>query len=143
MKIPHSAKLALGLAGFALLSSAALAQTTTKVDLGKQGYNASCAVCHGSTGKGNGPFSPLLKITPPDMTQLAKQNGGVLPINRLYEMIEGIGVPSHGTRDMPIWGRAYRLQAGEYYVDTPYDAEAFVRTRILSLVEYINRLQVK
>jgi mono/diheme cytochrome c family protein len=130
-------------AGLALLCGASLAQTTTKVDLGKQEYNASCAVCHGSTGKGNGPYTPLLKIAPPDMTQLAKQNGGVLPINRLYEMIEGIGVPSHGTRDMPIWGRAYRLQAGEYYVDTPYDAEAFVRTRILSLVEYINRLQVK
>jgi mono/diheme cytochrome c family protein len=130
-------------AGWALLCGASLAQTTTKVDLGKQEYNASCAVCHGNTGKGNGAFTPLLKIAPPDMTQLAKQNGGVLPINRLYEMIEGIGVPSHGTRDMPIWGRAYRLQAGEYYVDTPYDAEAFVRTRILSLVEYINRLQVK
>jgi mono/diheme cytochrome c family protein len=130
-------------AGLALLCGASLAQTTTKVDLGKQEYNASCAVCHGSTGKGNGPYTPLLKIAPPDMTQLAKQNGGVLPINRLYEMIEGIGVPSHGTRDMPIWGRAYRLQAGEYYVDTPYDAEAFVRTRILSLVEYINRLQMK
>jgi len=133
----------LSAAGLALLCGASLAQTTTKVDLGKQEYNASCAVCHGSTGKGNGPYTPLLKIAPPDMTQLAKQNGGVLPINRLYEMIEGIGVPSHGTRDMPIWGRAYRLQAGEYYVDTPYDAEAFVRTRILSLVEYINRLQMK
>lgn len=129
--------------GLSLVAGAALAQATTKVDLGKQEYNASCAVCHGSAGQGNGPFAALLKKAPPDMTQLSKQNGGVLPINRLYEVIEGVGIASHGSRDMPIWGRAYRIQAAEYYMDTPYDPEAFVRTRILSLVEYINRLQVK
>ena len=130
------------LVGWAMLVSVALAQTN-KVDLGKMEFDASCAVCHGNAGKGNGPYAPMLRTMPPDMTQLAKLNGGILPMNRLYEMIEGAGVPSHGSRVMPIWGRAYRLQAGEYYFDSPYDAEAFVRTRILALVDYINRLQAK
>jgi len=126
----------------ALLWGTAMAQTP-KVDLGKQEYMEKCAVCHGNAGKGNGPYSPMLRSTPPDMTQLAKQNGGVFPINRMYDMIDGADVPSHGSRDMPIWGRAYRIQAGEYYADSPYSSESFVRARILALVEYINRLQVK
>ena len=29
------------------------------------------------------------------------------------------------------------------YMDVPYDPEVYVRTRILSLVEYLNRLQLK
>jgi mono/diheme cytochrome c family protein len=142
MKYSRQAKqLVLG-AGLGLLLGTAMAQTG-KVDLGKQEYESNCAVCHGNAGKGNGPYAPMLQRKPPDMTQLSKQNGGVFPINRMYEMIDGADVPSHGSRDMPIWGRAYRIQAGEYYVDTPYNSEAFVRARILALVEYINRLQVK
>jgi hypothetical protein len=44
---------------------------------------------------------------------------------------------------MPTWGNAYRIKAAEYYLDSPYDPEAFVRARILALIEYISRLQVK
>jgi hypothetical protein len=75
------------------------------------------------------------------LTQLAKSNGGVFPVNRVYETIEGANVPSHGSRDMPIWGMDYRIKAAEYFVDVPYDSEAYVRARILTLLEYINRLQ--
>jgi hypothetical protein len=52
-------------------------------------------------------------------------------------------VPSHGSRDMPIWGRAYRIIDAEYYIDAPYDENALVRARILSLLEYLNRIQVR
>lgn len=44
---------------------------------------------------------------------------------------------------MPIWGQDYKVKAGEYYMETPYDPEVFVRTRILALVDYLNRLQAK
>jgi hypothetical protein len=44
---------------------------------------------------------------------------------------------------MPIWGQRYKIAAAAYYIDVPYNEEAFVRTRILSLVEYLSRLQVK
>ena len=52
-------------------------------------------------------------------------------------------VPAHGSRDMPVWGRAYRTQDAEYCHHTQYDAKALVRARILSLLEYINRIQVR
>ena len=126
--------------GLALLGGAAFAQGT--FDLGKREYNSKCAVCHAESGKGGGPYVEVLKRSPPDLTMMAKNNGGMFPVNRAYEVIEGAGV-GHGTRDMPIWGQDYRVGAAAYYVDVPYNAEAFVRTRILALVEYLNRLQAK
>jgi len=125
-----------------VLSVAAFAQTA-KVDMGKREYDTKCANCHGVTGKGQGPFAEFLKKSPPDLTALAKANGGILPMDRLYQSIRGNNVPAHGARDMPIWGREYSLEAANYYGDTPYDSEAYVRARVLALLEYINRLQAK
>jgi hypothetical protein len=52
-------------------------------------------------------------------------------------------VAAHGSRDMPVWGRDYRIKDAEHYMDAPYDAQGLVRARILSLLEYIYRLQAK
>jgi mono/diheme cytochrome c family protein len=126
------------------VAGAALAQTRPeKVDFGKREFEANCAACHGVGGKGNGPITDLLKKSPPDLTVLARKNGGVFPMARLYDVIEGADVPAHGGREMPVWGRDYRVKAAEYYVDVPYDSEAYVRARILALLEYLNRMQVK
>jgi mono/diheme cytochrome c family protein len=120
---------------------AALAQG--KVDFGKREFDTNCASCHGVSGKGNGPMAELLKKSAADLTTLQKRNGGVFPMARAYEIIEGGGVAEHGTRDMPIWGREYSIKAAEYYMDAPYNQEAVVRGRILALMEYVSRLQVK
>jgi len=123
------------------LPATALAQA--KVDFGKGELDANCATCHGVTGKGSGPIADLLKRSPTDLTTLQKRNGGIFPMARVYEIIEGVGVAEHGTRDMPIWGRVYSMKAAEYYMDVPYNVEAYVRARILALVEYLSRIQVK
>jgi mono/diheme cytochrome c family protein len=114
-------------------------------DFGRREFERSCASCHGDVGKGDGPLAGLLKKNPPDLTSLSRNNQGVFPFQRLYQVIEGEDLPAHGSREMPIWGREYRLEDGQYYFDsiTPYDARAQVRARILSLLEYINRLQVR
>ncbi len=112
-------------------------------DFGKREFDANCAVCHGLSAKGNGPIVEMLRQSPPDITQLSRLNGGIFPIERVYRTIEGGDVKAHGPRDMPVWGQDYRIQAADYYMDVPYDPEAYVRTRILALVEYISRLQQK
>jgi mono/diheme cytochrome c family protein len=131
-------------------TSTAFAQAkpqSPKFDYGAQEYRSSCAACHGLTGKGDGPYSGYLSQSaksPSDLTTLAKRNGGVFPVQRVYEIIDGRQtVPAHGARDMPIWGARYLDEAGRYYFDSPYDAEAFIRNRIVWLVDYLNRLQVK
>jgi len=60
-------------------------------------------------------------------------------------VIDGQGVPSHGSRDMPIWGQTYRVDDAQRYQEARgnYDAPALVRARILLLIEYINRLQAR
>ncbi len=131
-------------ATFALcVAPSVLAQAKATSDFGKREFEANCASCHGMNAKGNGPLVEWLRKSPPDLTTLAKANGGVLPMARLYDVIDGQNVPSHGTRDMPIWGRDYKIQAAEHYVDVPYDAEAYTRARMLALLEYLNRLQAK
>lgn len=140
MKYPSRLKLSASLIALTLVSGAAFAQAV-KGDFGKREFEAKCASCHGVSGKGNGVLVEFLRRSPTDLTTLAKRNGGVFPVNRVYETIEGANVPSHGSRDMPVWGTDYRIQAAEYYADVPYNPEVYVRSRILSLVEYLNRLQ--
>jgi hypothetical protein len=119
-----------------------LAGAAGKMDVGREEYRENCLNCHGDAGEGNGPYVSLLKKKPSDLTVLSKSNNGVFPFSRVYEFIDGREmVSSHGQREMPIWGNAYRVVAGEHYVDVPYSPEVFVRSRILALIEYISRLQ--
>jgi mono/diheme cytochrome c family protein len=114
-----------------------------KMDLGKREYESKCVLCHGHDGKG-GQYIDFLKTTPPDLSLLTKKNGGVFPFARTYEVIDGRQpVKSHGTKDMPIWGKDYQVRAAEYYIDVAYDPEIFIRARVMALIDYLNRLQAK
>lgn len=123
-----------------LMAATVVAQP--KVDLGKREFESKCAVCHGSDGKGNGPYAEQLKRALPDLTTLAQRNGGVFPVSRTFDNIEGAG-KGHGTRTMPVWGLDYSIQATEALPDLPYNQAVYVRTRIMALLEYLNQLQVK
>lgn len=113
------------------------------VDVGKYEYDGACAVCHGDTGRGGGPIASQMKAPMPDLTTLSRRNGGVFPFDRVHRIIDGReAVEAHGPRDMPVWGRAFRLQSSVFY-DTcpPHDTESSARSRILALTEYVYRLQ--
>ncbi len=111
------------------------------IDFGKNEFKTNCAACHGLEGKGNGPIVDLMKKPPPDLSLLARSNKGILPIEKIYNTIAGDVPQAHGGRDMPVWGNIYKIEAANYYMDVPYDAEAYVRAKILYLTEYISRLQ--
>ncbi len=121
-------------------------------DVGKFEYQMGCAACHGADGKGMGPVAARFGVPPPDLTVLAKKNGGVFPFNSVYEVIDGRQVViAHGTRDMPIWGdrftpspnRAASPNAADSFVSPSFDPEIIVRTRILAVIDYLNRIQEK
>lgn len=121
------------------LSTTAFAQAE-KTDLGKSEYEVLCSACHGADAKGNGYFVQNLKVVPPDLTVLAQKNGGVFPADRVSSVIDGRAeFASHGSREMPIWGSRYAVNVGEHRLD----AKAFVRGRVLLLVDYLNRIQQK
>ena len=104
------------------------------VNDGAQLFRNHCATCHGAAGRGDGPMSAALRKPPADLTKFALKNGGVFPTERLRRIIDGRDVPSHGDRDMPVWGIALR---------TSRDAGGFdsVEARIDALVRYIQSLQ--
>jgi mono/diheme cytochrome c family protein len=132
------------------LADTALAED---VDIGKSEFRSSCASCHGTDGKGKGPVSEQLKAPPSDLTMLAKNNNGVFPTNAVYETILGSKtVAAHGTREMPIWGERFNpIVDLPHTVDPSYwkmagpeqSPEVVVRTRILAVIDYLNRIQQK
>jgi mono/diheme cytochrome c family protein len=133
--------------GLVLFGVGAVGLAADKVDLGKREYDTNCAVCHGATGKGDGPFASVMNVRTPSLTALAKANGGVFPFARVYEIIEGAQVPkAHGVSGMMIWGDAYVTQrAGlkDDYGGALYDPATLARARTLALTEYTYRLQEK
>ena len=137
-------KIAAALVALGVFGLVGSAYAVDKMDFGKREYNSKCAVCHGITGKGDGPYAGIIDTRIPDITTLSKRNGGVFPILHVQEVVDGRqAVRAHGPRDMPIWGTTYLTAAGEAAFDVPYDPELYVRTRILALTEYLYRLQAK
>jgi mono/diheme cytochrome c family protein len=101
---------------------------------GAQLFRNHCATCHGATGRGDGPMSKVLRKPPADLTKFAIKNGGVFPSERVRRIIDGRDVPSHGDRDMPVWGITLRTSRD----DGGYDS---IEARIDALVRYIQSLQ--
>lgn len=99
---------------------------------GEVEYRINCASCHGLDGKGEGPMTPALSTTPPDLTELAARNDGAFPFLHVVEVIDGrIAVTGHGSRDMPVWGARFREN---------FDG-AVARARILELALYLRGIQ--
>jgi mono/diheme cytochrome c family protein len=116
----------------------------TRAELGRQEFEKNCAGCHGIDGKGRGNLTPDLRQVPPDLTLLAQRNHGLLPARRLHEVIDGrAAVAAHGTREMPLWGLAYRVEAADQCRGPDCRPESYVNARIAALVDHIGRLQVK
>lgn len=102
----------------------------------KEMFKAYCASCHGNTTKGNGPAAPALKTPPPDLTMLAKRNGGKFPTDRVLSILRGRAMlAAHGSQEMPVWGPVFwRMSQG-------HDSE--VQMRVSNLTRYLQSLQAK
>jgi mono/diheme cytochrome c family protein len=110
------------------------APSTAPGDTGSQLFRTYCASCHGATARGNGPLAEQLRRTPPDLTQFTKRNGGMFPSERVYRIIDGRDVPSHGDREMPVWGDVFREVRGG-------SSAAAVKARIDAIVRYLAGIQ--
>lgn len=102
---------------------------------GRVSFRIYCASCHGATAQGNGPVGAYLKIPPADLTRLAAKNKGEFPADRVAASIDGREVPSHGPRDMPVWGLSFQTP------EKDSDQEAEVRLRILDLTAFLRSIQ--
>jgi mono/diheme cytochrome c family protein len=110
--------------------------TRTPSNSGRAMFDSYCAVCHAKDAKGNGPAASAMKTPPTDLTQLAKNNGGNYPAAHVAAVLKGQATnPSHGSEDMPIWGRLFSSISQGH--------EGQVQQRITNLVTYIEGVQAK
>ena len=101
---------------------------------GRDSFDRYCASCHGMDGRGGGPVASALRNRPPDLTTLARREGG-FPRERVFDFVEGTNRLSltHGSGDMPVWGRTFRgLES----------SDARIKVRLDNLVAYVESLQL-
>jgi mono/diheme cytochrome c family protein len=85
-------------------------------------------------GRGGGPVASALRNRPPDLTTLARREGG-FSRERVFDFVEGTNRLSltHGSGDMPVWGRTFRgLES----------SDARIKVRLDNLVDYVESLQL-
>ena len=101
---------------------------------GKDLFREYCAVCHGISGKGNGPAAAALKVQPADLTQISAKNGGKFAEVRVQGIINGSadGPVAHGSKDMPTWGDLFRHMGPNPDLAT---------NRVYNLMKYIESMQ--
>ncbi|HEY5755669.1 MAG TPA: c-type cytochrome [Steroidobacter sp.] len=105
---------------------------------GLEMYESFCASCHGAGAEGDGPVAPLIKIHVPDLTRMAKREGGEFPTEDVRRTIDGrFDRPAHGPRDMPVWGWQF------YRSDSTHDPAERARVDALidRLVVYLRSIQ--
>ena len=125
------------LAGFALFATYSVAFAQENV--GKNEYIVACAVCHGESGMGDGPFARLMNVSVPNLTTLSSENEGNFPFLKVFMTVDGrTQLEGHGA-PMPVWGERFEASAGDDL--GPYGTELMVRGRILSLVNYLESIQ--
>ncbi len=96
-----------------------------------------CGACHGPDGKGGGAAASRLAKPLPDLTRLARDNGGEFPLERVMRAIDGRGlVRPHRRRDMPVWGEEFAAD----YTD-PFRDQYGVRIKVRRLAEFVRSIQ--
>lgn len=133
MTYPTNSHLAVVVAALALSSPLAAEEHGDAMGVGEAAWIEHCAVCHGRSGAGDGPFVPMLRTPPPDLRMLSESNGGKFPQRRVEKAVDGRGMPgAHGTADMPVWGRVWR---------TVGETEPGVKARLIAVIAYLRTLQ--
>ena len=98
-------------------------------------FRTSCATCHGTSGRGDGPLAGELRTRPPDLTQFAKQNQGTFPGEKVRRIIDGREpMRGHGGPDMPVWGDAFSRAREDA------DPES-VKQKIQAIVDFLESIQ--
>ena len=104
---------------------------------GKELYAHLCESCHGATGRGEGPVAHSFNIEVPDLTLIARRQGGTFPRDRIEQIIDGRStILAHGTRTMPVWGE----ELARTEIGNP-DAERATQLMITRLLDYVQSLQ--
>ncbi len=118
------------------VAATARAQTITLPIDGAKLFSQYCSSCHGTKATGDGPTSYAMKKKVPDLTLIAKRNGGVFPLDKVQAEISGEKATglSHGTREMPLWGPIFSLDLSD---------RDYSKLRLYNVAKYLEVIQKK
>ena len=140
VRVRYTRSAIVGLSFLLLLPWLTVVSTSAQQEVtvaGKSEYQKSCAVCHGSDGKGRGAMAKLLKVKPANLTHLSANHDGIFPFWDIYRVIDGRKeIGGHGSGDMPVWGTVFKQEAGP-----DLGAELSAHARILEIVYYLESIQ--
>jgi mono/diheme cytochrome c family protein len=110
------------------------ADVSSLIGRGEASFVANCASCHGLDGRGDGSVAEYLTVKPSDLTKLAGGNAGEFPFDDVYQIVDGRPVASHGSREMPVWGPAFKGM-------DETSSKQTVKEKIVELVYYLKSIQ--
>lgn len=127
----------IGLAAAGLVALAGCMPQQDEVS-GRALYAENCAVCHGDTGRGDGPAAGGMRPAPTDLTLLSQQNAGAFPLVAVMSQIDGY---TRGGADetMPDFGDL--LDGPLVPVDTGDGVLTPTPAPLIALAEHLRTLQ--
>lgn len=102
-------------------------------------FRSHCAGCHGVSAKGDGPVAGLLTVPVPDLTMLAARDGGVFPLARVVQTIDGRRLLRAHGGPMPVFGPM--MGGGSAVIDDADGAIIETRGDILRIVDHLLSVQ--
>ncbi len=120
----------------AMATLAGCVQDTT-VD-GGMAFLEDCASCHNDDARGAGPVGRQLATVPPDLTILARNNGGTFPRDYVMSTIDGFNRNSHFSPAMPEFGEG---DMGPTTIVETNGLGTPVPVRLLALTNYLQSVQ--
>lgn len=123
----------------AALTALAAPATADDAAMGAELFAHTCATCHGTGGRGDGPMASILSVAPADLTGLSARNGGVFPTAQVVRRIDGTHeVMAHGG-PMPLFGLV--LEGPSDVILAPDGSEVIASEAIVNIAAWLETIQ--
>lgn len=128
----------------AILTAAGVAACAATISMpdareGAAIYAENCAQCHGTSGKGDGPWAASLSPRPADLTKLSKK--GVFPRSRVLSVIDGYNRTGLPGQKMPEFGLL--LEGDTVPLDVGDGRLTPTPRPLAALIAYLETIQTK
>ena len=104
-------------------------------------FTENCAMCHGASGRGDGPWAADLRPAPADLTRIAARNGGAFPRARVLSTIDGYSRAALPGQEMPEFGLL--LEGDPVPVDTGDGKMTPTPRPLAALLAYLEAIQAR
>jgi hypothetical protein len=111
-----------------------------QAQFGRQTYRLFCVGCHGADGRGDGDVAAAMEIPVGDLTLIARNSGGVFPLDEVAAAIAGTSeVSGHKRLAMEPWAKMFAEEFKQFAAEMAVNQ--LVSRRIDHLVAYLQSIQ--